>query len=184
IENAHKHLEKESSPDNADLHRDNINENPRNLREKRSRRWKIITEAAVEVGPSLFFSLLVIAVSFFPIFTLQEQEGRLFKPLAFTKTYAMAAAAFLSVTLVPVLMGFLIRGKIPKEEKNPLNRLLIRLYHPVLNFVLRFKKSVLIVAVLLLGSIVIPITQIGSEFMPPLWEGDLLYMPSSMPGIS
>ena len=164
IENAHKHIE-------------------HNTDETKSR-WQIIKEAAVEVGPTLFFALLLITVSFFPIFTLQDQEGRLFKPLAFTKTYAMAAAAFLSVTLVPVLMGLLIRGKIPKEEKNPVNRLMIKLYHPVLNFVLRFKKSVLIVAVLLLAATFFPYSKIGSEFMPPLWEGDLLYMPSSMPGIS
>jgi Cu(I)/Ag(I) efflux system membrane protein CusA/SilA len=164
IENAHKHIE-------------------HNTDETKSR-WQIIKEAAVEVGPTLFFALLLITVSFFPIFTLQDQEGRLFKPLAFTKTYAMAAAAFLSVTLVPVLMGLLIRGKIPKEEKNPVNRLMIKLYHPVLNFVLRFKKSVLVVAVLLLAATFFPYSKIGSEFMPPLWEGDLLYMPSSMPGIS
>ena len=164
IENAHKHIE-------------------HNTDETKSR-WQIIKEAAVEVGPTLFFALLLITVSFFPIFTLQDQEGRLFKPLAFTKTYAMAAAAFLSVTLVPVLMGLLIRGKIPKEEKNPVNRFMIKLYHPVLNFVLRFKKSVLIVAVLLLAATFFPYSKIGSEFMPPLWEGDLLYMPSSMPGIS
>ena len=164
IENAHKHIE-------------------HNTDETKSR-WQIIKEAAVEVGPTLFFALLLITVSFFPIFTLQDQEGRLFKPLAFTKTYAMAAAAFLSVTLVPVLMGLLIRGKIPKEEKNPVNRFMIKLYHPVLNFVLRFKKSVLIVAVILLAATFFPYSRIGSEFMPPLWEGDLLYMPSSMPGIS
>ena len=164
IENAHKHIE-------------------HNTDQTRSR-WQIIKESAVEVGPTLFFSLLVIAVSFFPIFTLQDQEGRLFKPLAFTKTYAMAAAAFLSVTLVPVLMGLLIRGKIPKEKSNPVNRLMIKIYHPVLNFVLRFKKAVLIIAVLLLAATIFPFSKIGSEFMPPLWEGDLLYMPSSFPGIS
>lgn len=163
IENAHKHIEQ------SDGTKD---------------RWQLIKEAAVEVGPTLFFALLLITVSFFPIFTLEDQEGRLFKPLAFTKTYAMGAAAFLSVTLVPVLMGLLIRGKIPKEEKNPVNRLMIKLYHPVLNFVLKFKKSVLVAAVLLLGLTIIPYSQLGSEFMPPLWEGDLLYMPSSFPGIS
>ena len=164
IENAHKHIE----------HDDGSGKN----------RWQIIKESAIEVGPTLFFSLLVIAVSFFPIFTLQDQEGRLFKPLAFTKTYAMAAAAFLSITLVPVLMGLLIRGKIPKEEKNPVNRLMIALYHPVLNLVLRFKKTVLFLAVLLLAAAYFPYSKLGSEFMPPLWEGDLLYMPSSFPGIS
>ena len=164
IENAHKHIE----------HDDGSGKN----------RWQIIKESAIEVGPTLFFSLLVIAVSFFPIFTLKDQEGRLFKPLAFTKTYAMAAAAFLSITLVPVLMGLLIRGKIPKEEKNPVNRLMIALYHPVLNLVLRFKKTVLFLAVLLLAAAYFPYSKLGSEFMPPLWEGDLLYMPSSFPGIS
>ncbi len=164
IENAHKHIEHDHGSGKD--------------------RWQIIKESAVEVGPTLFFSLLVIAVSFFPIFTLQEQEGRLFKPLAFTKTYAMAAAAFLSITLVPVLMGLLIRGEIPKEEKNPVNRLMIALYHPVLNLVLRFKKTVLFVAVLLLAATYFPYSKLGSEFMPPLWEGDLLYMPSSFPGIS
>ncbi len=164
IENAHRHIEHDSGSGKT--------------------RWEIIKESAIEVGPSLFFSLLVIAVSFFPIFTLKEQEGRLFKPLAFTKTYAMAAAAFLSITLVPVLMGLFIRGAVPKEEKNPINRLMIRLYHPVLNFVLRFKKSVLITALLLLALTIIPYGRLGSEFMPSLWEGDLLYMPSSYPGIS
>ncbi|MBK5285693.1 MAG: efflux RND transporter permease subunit, partial [Bacteroidia bacterium] len=164
IENAHKHIELDDGSGKS--------------------RWQIIRESAVEVGPTLFFSLLVIAVSFFPIFTLQDQEGRLFKPLAFTKTYAMAAAAFLSVTLVPVLMGLLIRGKIPKEENNPVNRFMIKLYNPTLNFVLRFKKSVLIVAVLLMAATIFPFSKLGSEFMPPLWEGDLLYMPSSFPGIS
>jgi Cu(I)/Ag(I) efflux system membrane protein CusA/SilA len=164
IENAHRHIELNEGSD--------------------KNRWQIIKESAVEVGPSLFFSLLVITVSFFPIFTLQDQEGRLFKPLAFTKSYAMGAAAFLSVTLVPVLMGLLIRGKVPKEEKNPVNRLMIKIYHPVLNFVLRFKKSVLLVALLLLVLTIIPFSRLGSEFMPPLWEGDILYMPSSFPGIS
>ncbi|HVA97743.1 MAG TPA: efflux RND transporter permease subunit, partial [Bacteroidia bacterium] len=147
-------------------------------------RWKIITESAIEVGPSLFFSLVLISVSFLPIFTLQNQEGRLFQPLAFTKTYSMAAAAFLSITLVPVLMGLLIRGKIPKEEKNPINRFMIAVYNPVLNFVLRFKKSVLLTAILLLAVSIFPYHKLGSEFMPSLWEGDLLYMPSSFPGIS
>ncbi|MEO6883460.1 MAG: CusA/CzcA family heavy metal efflux RND transporter [Bacteroidia bacterium] len=164
IENAHKHIEEDN--------------------ESGKSRWKIITESAVEVGPSLFFSLLVIAVSFLPIFTLQAQEGRMFKPLAFTKTYSMAAAALLSITLVPVLMGLLIRGKIPKEEKNPINRIMIKIYHPVLNFVLRFKKIILLSALILLGLTFIPFHKIGSEFMPSLWEGDLLYMPSSLPGIS
>lgn len=163
-ENAHRHLEDRQRSDQS--------------------RWQIIKDSAAEVGPSLFFSLLVITVSFLPIFTLQEQEGRLFQPLAFTKSYAMGAAAFLSVTLVPVLMGFLIRGNIPKEETNPINRLMIALYHPILTMALRFKKTVLVIAALLLISIFIPYHKIGSEFMPPLWEGDLLYMPSTYPGIS
>jgi Cu(I)/Ag(I) efflux system membrane protein CusA/SilA len=164
IENAHRHLEDRQRSDQS--------------------RWQIIKDSGAEVGPSLFFSLLVITVSFLPIFTLQEQEGRLFQPLAFTKSYAMGAAAFLSVTLVPVLMGFLIRGNIPKEETNPINRLMIALYHPILTMALRFKKTVLVIAALLLISILIPYHKIGSEFMPPLWEGDLLYMPSTYPGIS
>ncbi len=164
IENAHKHIERGEGSGKS--------------------RWTMITEAAVEVGPSLFFALLVIAVSFFPIFTLQDQEGKLFKPLAFTKTYAMGAAAFLSVTLVPVLMGLLIRGKIPREEKNPINSLMIRAYHPVLNLVLRYKGAVLGGALVLLCATIFPYSKLGSEFMPSLWEGDLLYMPSSLPGIS
>jgi Cu(I)/Ag(I) efflux system membrane protein CusA/SilA len=189
IENAHKHLECDQG---------------------RQPHWTIIRNAAVEVGPTLFYSLLVITVSFLPVFTLQEQEGRLFKPLAFTKTYSMAAAALLSITLAPVLMGWFIRGKIPSEEKNPLNRLLIWIYHPVLDFVIRRRWAVIISA----GAIIIwvflpwnwiveralpagqlrdaafsagklfPFQNIGSEFMPPLYEGDLLYMPTTFPGIS
>jgi Cu(I)/Ag(I) efflux system membrane protein CusA/SilA len=149
-----------------------------------SERWALITQAAVEVGPALFFSLLVITLSFLPVFTLEAQEGRLFSPLAFTKTYAMAAAAGLSVTLVPVLMGYLIRGRIPKETANPVNRVLIAIYRPVLEAVLRFPKATLAAAVLVLAATVIPLTQLGGEFMPPLDEGDLLYMPSALPGLS
>ena len=163
IENAHKHLELDAG---------------------RKDHWQIIADASKEVGPSLFYSLLVITVSFLPIFALEAQEGRLFKPLAFTKTYSMAAAALLSVTIVPVLMGYLIRGKIPSEEKNPINRFLMRLYHPVINFVMRFKKAVIISTLVLLGVTLIPFSKIGSEFMPPLWEGDILYMPTTLPGIS
>jgi Cu(I)/Ag(I) efflux system membrane protein CusA/SilA len=147
-------------------------------------RWRVVTEAAVEVGPALFFSLLIITLSFIPVFTLQAQEGRLFAPLAFTKTYAMAAAAVLAVTLVPVLMGYLIRGRIPAERANPLNRALIALYRPVLEVVLRHPGATLLAALVLLLATAYPATRIGGEFMPPLDEGDLLYMPSALPGIS
>jgi Cu(I)/Ag(I) efflux system membrane protein CusA/SilA len=163
IENAHKHLERDRG---------------------KLPHWQIISNSAKEVGPALFYSLLVITVSFFPVFALGEQSGRMFKPLAYTKTYAMAAAALLSITIVPVLMGWFIRGKIPDEEKNPINRFLIRIYHPVVDFVLRFRWPVLIVAVLLTASSMIPLKKMGSEFMPPLYEGDLLYMPTTLPGIS
>jgi Cu(I)/Ag(I) efflux system membrane protein CusA/SilA len=147
-------------------------------------RWSLVTEAAVEVGPALFFSLLVITLSFLPVFTLEAQEGRLFSPLAFTKTYTMAAAAALSVTLVPVLMGLLVRGRIPHEAANPLNRLLIRVYRPALEAVLRFPKATLAVAAVVLGLSAVPVMRLGGEFMPPLDEGDLLYMPSALPGLS
>lgn len=149
-----------------------------------AQRWTLITQAAVEVGPALFFSLLVITLSFLPVFTLEAQEGRLFSPLAFTKTYAMAAAAGLSVTLVPVLMGYLIRGRIPKETANPVNRFLIAIYQPALETVLRFPKTTLLVAALVLAATAAPLSRLGGEFMPPLDEGDLLYMPSALPGIS
>lgn len=147
-------------------------------------RWQVIGDAAAEVGPALFFSLLIITLSFIPVFTLEAQEGRLFSPLAFTKTYAMAAAAALSVTLIPVLMGYLIRGHIPDEQKNPLNRALIAMYRPLLEIVLRFPKLTLIVALVVAIASVWPISQLGGEFMPPLDEGDVLYMPSALPGIS
>ena len=163
IENAHKHLEHDRG---------------------RLPHWEIITNASKEVGPALFYSLLVITVSFFPVFSLGEQSGRMFKPLAYTKTYAMGAAALLSITIVPVLMGWFIRGKIPDEEKNPINRVLIRFYHPVVDFVLRWRKFVLLAAILVTASIFVPLKQMGSEFMPPLYEGDLLYMPTTLPGIS
>lgn len=168
IENAHKHIEHE-------------NEKPL---DQRRDHWQIILEASKEVGPALFYSLLVITVSFIPVFTLEAQEGRLFKPLAFTKTYSMAAAAILSITIVPILMGYWIRGKILPEEKNPVNRFLIRLYHPVVNFVLRFPKMMIVLTLALLLVTIIPFKKIGSEFMPPLYEGDLLYMPTTLPGIS
>ncbi|MFJ2711164.1 efflux RND transporter permease subunit [Pseudomonas sp. NPDC087346] len=146
--------------------------------------WKVVTEAAAEVGPALFFCLLIITLSFIPVFTLQAQEGRLFGPLAFTKTYAMAAAAGLSVTLIPVLMGYWIRGHIPSEQQNPLNRWLIRLYQPLLDAVLRRPTITLAVAALVFVSALWPISRLGGEFLPPLDEGDLLYMPSALPGLS
>ena len=189
IENAHKHLERDGG---------------------KKPHWDIIRDASIEVGPTLFYSLLVITVSFLPVFTLQAQEGRMFKPLAFTKTYSMGAAALLSVTLAPVLMGFFIRGRIPAEEKNPVNRFLIWCYHPLIDLVIRFRWAViigaaaivawvffpwnaLIVAPLPAGAVksfatklgrIFPYQNLGSEFMPPLYEGDLLYMPTTFPGIS
>ncbi len=163
IENAHKHLEQDQG---------------------KKDHWQIIADSAKEVGPTLFFALLVITVSFAPVFTLEAQEGRLFKPLAYTKTYSMAMASILAVTIVPVLMGYWIRGKIRSEERNPISRLLIWIYDPLLHFMLRWKWVVLLVALLIVVSIYIPYTHIGSEFMPPLWEGDLLYMPTTLPGIS
>jgi Cu(I)/Ag(I) efflux system membrane protein CusA/SilA len=189
IENAHRHMEHDQG---------------------KKPHWEIIRDASVEVGPTLFYSLLVITVSFLPIFMLQEQSGRLFKPLAFTKTYSMGAAAILSITLAPILMGFFIRGKIPREEKNPINRLLIWLYHPVIDFVIKWRWAVVCIAGALVvwvffpwnklvartlpdGKVkdlafqvgrIFPYQNVGSEFMPPLYEGDLLYMPTTFPGIS
>ena len=145
--------------------------------------WTVIGDAAAEVGPALFFSLLIIVLSFIPVFTLEAQEGRLFAPLAFTKTYAMAAAAGLAVTLIPVLMGYLIRGRIPDEQKNPLNRWLIVLYRPLLEIVLRRPKATLVAAGVIALVTIWPMSRLGGEFMPPLDEGDLLYMPSALPGI-
>ncbi len=171
IENAHKHIERWHHAHPGD-----------NLRG--DAQWQVIADAAAEVGPALFFSLLVITLSFIPVFTLEAQEGRLFSPLAFTKTYAMAAAAGLAVTLIPVLMGYLIRGKIPPEQKNPLNRWLIALYHPLLDAVLRFPKATLVIAAALAAMTLYPASKLGGEFMPPLDEGDLLYMPSALPGVS
>jgi Cu(I)/Ag(I) efflux system membrane protein CusA/SilA len=188
IENAHKHLERDGG---------------------KKPHWEIIRDASIEVGPTLFYSLLVITVSFIPVFTLQAQEGRLFKPLAFTKTYSMAAAALLSITLAPILMGYFIRGKMLPEEKNPLNRFLIWVYHPVIDFVIRRRWAVLASAAVIVAWVflpwdwlvtsrlpegnakqlaeriarVFPFQNLGSEFMPPLYEGDLLYMPSTFPGI-
>jgi Cu(I)/Ag(I) efflux system membrane protein CusA/SilA len=171
IENAHKHIEAwhKKHPD-------------RKL--EGEAHWRVITDAAMEVGPALFFSLLIITLSFIPVFTLEAQEGRLFGPLAFTKTYAMAAAAGLSVTLVPVLMGYWIRGKIPDEHRNPINRGLIWIYQPALDAVLRWPKATLLVAVLVFLTGLWPVARLGGEFLPPLDEGDLLYMPTALPGLS
>ncbi len=171
IENAHKHIEH--------WRRDHPGESLEG-----ETQWRVIGDAAVEVGPALFFSLLVITLSFIPVFTLEAQEGRLFSPLAFTKTYAMAAAAGLAVTLIPVLMGYLIRGRIPDEKSNLLNRFLIALYRPLLDAVLRAPKVTIAVALVLLVATAWPAMRIGGEFMPPLDEGDLLYMPSALPGLS
>ncbi|HST02733.1 MAG TPA: CusA/CzcA family heavy metal efflux RND transporter, partial [Usitatibacter sp.] len=171
IENAHKHIEawRGRNP-GRELDGDE--------------RWVVIGEAAAQVGPALFFSLLVITLSFVPVFTLEGQEGRLFAPLAYTKTYAMAAAAGLAVTLVPVLMGYLIRGRIPEERANPLMRALIALYEPVLARVLAHPKATIAIACLLLVATIFPASRLGGEFMPPMDEGDLLYMPSALPGLS
>ncbi len=171
IENAHKHLEHW-----RDAH---DGEEPQGRA-----RWSLVADAAAEVGPALFVSLLIIALSFIPVFALQGQEGKLFKPLAFTKTYAMAAAAGLAVTLVPVLMGYLIRGRIRPEHANPLNRGLIALYRPILEAVLRYPKATLALAGLLLLTALLPLGRLGSEFMPAMDEGTLLYMPTALPGLS
>ncbi|MFZ5609579.1 MAG: efflux RND transporter permease subunit [Pseudomonadota bacterium] len=164
IENMHKHMERETLSD--------------------KNRWRIVAEASVEVGPALFFSLLIITLSFVPIFALEAQEGRLFHPLAFTKTYAMAAAAGLSITLVPVLMGFFIRGKILAEHKNPINRWLMTGYKPFIDLVLKHPKTMVAVTLVIMVSMIWPLQRIGGEFMPDLDEGDLLYMPSAYPAIS
>jgi Cu(I)/Ag(I) efflux system membrane protein CusA/SilA len=171
IENAHKHVEAWNHA------------NP-GRRATIPEQSKLIAEAAAEVGPALFFSLLIITLSFVPVFTLEAQEGKLFGPLAFTKTYSMAAAAGLSVTLIPVLMFYFIRGRIPDERSNPLNRVLIGIYRPLLDVVLRHPKTTLGLAALFIVLTIVPLTQLGSEFMPPLVEGDLLYMPSALPGLS
>ncbi|NDU87394.1 MAG: efflux RND transporter permease subunit [Ferrovum sp.] len=146
--------------------------------------WQVVTDAAVEVGPALFFSLIIITLSFLPVFTLEAQEGRMFAPLAFTKSYAMAGAAALAVTLIPVLMGYWIRGRIPREQSNPLNRWLIAAYRPLLDAVLRRPGITLLMALGVVATTLWPISQLGGEFMPPLDEGDLLYMPSALPGLS
>ncbi len=149
-----------------------------------STRWQVISQAAIEVGPALFFSLMIITLSFVPVFTLQAQEGRLFAPLAFTKTYTMAAAAILSVTLVPVLMGWLIRGRIPSEQANPINRVLTAAYRPAIDWTLRRPKTVLLIAALVFATTAWPASRLGGEFLPAMNEGDLLYMPSALPGLS
>jgi len=171
IENAHKHIEHwhVANPERELTPRE---------------RWTLIGDASAQVGPALFFSLLIITLSFIPIFTLEAQEGRLFAPLAYTKTYAMAAAAGLAVTLIPVLMGYLIRGRIPSEESNPLNRLLVRLYRPILERVLAWPRATIGIALALLALTIIPVLRLGGEFMPALDEGDILHMPSALPGLS
>ena len=164
IENMHKHMEK--TPLTAE------------------NRWRVVAASASEVGPALFFSLLIITVSFMPVFTLEAQEGRMFSPLAFTKTYAMAASAALAVTVIPVLMGYFIRGKVTPEGKNPLNRLLIAGYKPLLKGILKYPKTAVVGALVILAVGVWPIDKIGSEFIPDLDEGDLMYMPTTYPGLS
>jgi Cu(I)/Ag(I) efflux system membrane protein CusA/SilA len=164
VENMHKHIEHEPLTD--------------------ENRWRIVADSAAEVGPPLFFSLIIITLSFLPVFTLEAQEGRLFAPLAYTKTYAMAAAAGLSITLVPVLMGYFIRGRVTPEHKNPVNRLLVAAYQPLIHAVIRFPRAILTLAAVILVVGLWPLTRLGSEFMPPLDEGDLLYMPTTYPGIS
>lgn len=171
VENTHKHLEHYREKHNGaaptgDAH------------------WELVRKASVEVGPALFFSLLIITLSFVPVFALEAQEGRLFHPLAFTKTFAMAASAILAITLIPVLMGYFVRGKIPDERKNPISRVLIAIYEPLLRLVLRFPKVTILLALITLGSAVYPMTKMGSEFMPELEEGDLLYMPTTLPSVS
>ena len=163
VENAHRHLERDGG---------------------KVPHWRIIARASTEVGPTLFFALLVITISFAPIFALEAQEGRLFRPLAFTKTYAMAAAALLSVTLVPVLAGFWIRGRIRPAGRNPVTWLLMAIYRPVLRLVLRWRWAVLVLTLAGAAATAVPVSRLGSEFMPPLWEGDLLYMPTTLPGVS
>ncbi|PMI40141.1 cation transporter [Enterovibrio norvegicus] len=164
IENVHKHIERTPLTD--------------------KNRWQVISKAAEEVGAPLFFSLIIITLSFVPVFALEGQEGKMFSPLAFTKTFAMAASAGLAITLVPVLMGYFIRGKVLPEHKNPVNRGLVALYRPALNLSLRFPKTMLVVAFALLASAYYPTSKLGSEFIPPLDEGDLMYMPTTYPGIS
>ncbi len=171
VENAHKRLERWRDEHEGEM-------------PQGADHWRVVTEAAVEVGPALFFSLLIITLSFLPVFTLQAQEGRLFAPLAFTKTYAMAASAALAVTLTPVLMGYWISGRIPKEDDNPVNRVLSRLYQPAIDFTLLKPRLILLVALLAFATTAWPLSRLGGEFMPMMDEGDLLYMPTALPGLS
>ncbi|MCH7515590.1 MAG: efflux RND transporter permease subunit [Bacteroidetes bacterium] len=168
VENSHQHI----------LHNQLLPEG------KQKPHWAVILESSKEVGPTIFFSLLVVVVSFLPVFALEQQEGRLFKPLAYTKTYAMAAGAILSITIVPVLMGYFVRGKMRKEEDNPFTKFLMRIYHPIVDFVIKRRWWVIVVAVVIVLITYIPFSKLGSEFMPDLYEGDLLYMPTTLPGIS
>ena len=168
VENSHQHI----------LHNQLLPEG------KQKPHWAVILESSKEVGPAIFFSLLVVVVSFLPVFALEQQEGRLFKPLAYTKTYAMAAGAILSITIVPVLMGYFVRGKMRKEEDNPFTKFLMRIYHPIVDFVIKRRWWVIVVAVVIVLITFIPFSKLGSEFMPDLYEGDLLYMPTTLPGIS
>jgi len=170
VENAHKHLAEATEKKKSEL--------------TKEERWQAIANTSKEVGPALFFSLLIITVSFIPIFAMQAQEGRLFAPLAYTKSYAMAAAALLTITVVPVLMGYFIRGRIIPEHKNPANRFLHLIHSPLLKIAMRWRFVTLIIALALVVSTAYPLSKIGSEFMPPLDEGDILYMPSTFPGIS
>ena len=171
IENAHKRLERWAHDHPGEAMSEDT-------------RWRVVTEAAAEVGPALFLSLVIITLSFVPVFALQAQEGRLFSPLAFTKSYAMAGAAILSVTLVPVLMGYLIRGRIPAEDANPVNRWLTAAYRPAIDWVLKKPRTVLLIALAVFATTAWPLSRLGGEFIPPMDEGDLLYMPSALPGIS
>ena len=168
VENAHTHMTREQVKP----------------QEKQRPHWAVILESAKEVGPSIFYSLLVITVSFLPVFTLEQQEGRMFKPLAYTKTYSMGAAAILAITIVPVLIGYFVRGKMRREEDNPITSFLTKIYHPVVDFVMKQRWLVIGAAVIIMAVTYIPYRQLGSEFMPPLYEGDLLYMPTTLPGIS
>lgn len=171
VENTHKHLE-------------HYREQHNGATPTGEAHWELVRKASVEVGPALFFSLLIITLSFVPVFALEAQEGRLFHPLAYTKTFAMAASAILAITLIPVLMGYFVRGKIPDERKNPISRFLIAIYEPTLRLVLRFPKITILLAIMTLASATYPMTKMGSEFMPELEEGDLLYMPTTLPSVS
>ncbi|MCL1147263.1 CusA/CzcA family heavy metal efflux RND transporter [Shewanella sp. 10N.261.52.F9] len=171
VENTHKHLEHYREQHNGETPTGEAH-------------WELVRKASVEVGPALFFSLLIITLSFVPVFALEAQEGRLFHPLAYTKTFAMAASAILAITLIPVLLGYFVRGKIPDERKNPISRFLIAIYEPTLRLVLRFPKVTILLAIVTLASAVYPMTKMGSEFMPELEEGDLLYMPTTLPSVS